>query len=275
MVDPLRLVDLLFILKFLLHLSEVLPGIFGINLEEAKISLRQVNFSQFPIFVLNGESLDICGVEDLLVLVDDLIDLGEGVRLVWLVAISHIIIGLVVLPQLYIVVVLHVVEVGIFILVTFAPRLLLFLEPGQLLVIINEVQIVLIIRFLLFLPLLLFLFLLLLLFLLLALLFLLFVVRVLLAICALVALGLLLIVHDEVAFVVIVVLLVLLALAGVGFLIFGLVLPSLVFLLLIWVHVNYNNLIYRTPAFKLNGVEKRAEEGECCFLINFIQFFIF
>ena len=40
MVDPLRLVDLLFVLEILSHLRQVLPGIFGINLKQAKISLR-------------------------------------------------------------------------------------------------------------------------------------------------------------------------------------------------------------------------------------------
>ena len=40
MVDPLRLVDLLFVLEILSHLRQALPGIFGINFEQAKISLR-------------------------------------------------------------------------------------------------------------------------------------------------------------------------------------------------------------------------------------------
>jgi hypothetical protein len=40
----------------------------------ANISFRQVNLSKVSVFVLDGEFAKICGVEDVLLLVDDLLD---------------------------------------------------------------------------------------------------------------------------------------------------------------------------------------------------------
>lgn len=87
---------------------------------------------------------------------DDFLDLREGVGIIWFHVVAHIVVGLIFFPRCSIVFA-QVVHIGIFVLVAFTSRFFLFLQPGELLVIVDEVQIVLIVRLLLFLALLLFL----------------------------------------------------------------------------------------------------------------------
>lgn len=74
----------------------------------------------------------------------DFLYLREGVGLILLPVVAYIVIRLHFLSGCGIVF-SHVIEVGIFILITFPSRLFLFLESSELLVIIDEIQIVLIV----------------------------------------------------------------------------------------------------------------------------------
>jgi hypothetical protein len=75
---------------------------------------------------------------------DDLLYLGDGIRLILLPVVPYIVIGLHFLAGGCIVF-SHVVQVGIFILIAFSSRFFLFLESGEFLVIVDQIQIVLIV----------------------------------------------------------------------------------------------------------------------------------
>lgn len=182
----------------------------------ANISFREVNLGEVPILVLDGELFEIGGIEDVLLLMDDFLYLREGVGLVGLSVVADIVIGLDIASGDGIVF-RHVVEVGVFILIAFPAWFFLLFEPGEFLVVVDEIQIVLIVG-LFFLPALLFFFLLLLFLLLVlfGLLALLFVVGVVAAVGCFIAFGLVLVIDDEVALVVVVVIALGVLFFGVG-----------------------------------------------------------
>lgn len=151
----------------------------------------------------------------------------------------------------------HIVQIRVLILVTFPAWFFLLFESSELLVILDDIQIVLIIRLFLFFPLLLFLFFLFLLLVLFGLLFFLVVIRVASPmIGSFVFLLLVLVINDEIAFVVIIIVL-LFRKGGLGLLGFVLMGSFLVFVL-VCIHDLIIIFWYRSDAFKMDGLEKHS-----------------